>query len=135
MGGSPFRKDKTYIPLEKRVRVPKSNRSKANIPYQSVKQTVPSHVIRPESRVGKSKLELIMCNMKLDINMQILRLIEGDFIVGPSLNTFKLAMLSTKMFKFVSQIYNISNFTEFARLFARQQILLQLENPPDIQNF
>lgn len=69
---------------------------------------------------GASIFEQTIADFGGDVYMKILRYVEGDHIVGPSLHSFKLSMLSTKMYNFVTKVYGVSNFTEFAKLYAKQ---------------
>ena len=48
------------------------------------------------------------------IHLCILEFLEGYNPTGPSINTFKLAMLNKKMMTIVKYIYSINDFRELA---------------------
>jgi len=48
------------------------------------------------------------------IHICILEYLEGFNPTGPSIHTFKLAMLNRKMMTIIKSIYNISNFKDFS---------------------
>jgi len=53
------------------------------------------------------------------IYVHIFKYLEGCYLVGPSLDIFKLGYLNRKLNKFVKDTYEVSNFSEFAILNAR----------------
>lgn len=66
------------------------------------------------------------------MHLTLLSYLEGNHLIGPSLETFKVAMLSKKLYKVVMQAYGVTTFREFASLYAKQQILMVLETQPPI---
>jgi hypothetical protein len=53
------------------------------------------------------------------IYVHIFKYLEGCYLVGPSIDVFKVAYLNRKLCKFVKETYEVSNFHDFAILNAR----------------
>ena len=51
---------------------------------------------------GNSSFEQVFSLKKIKVYIILFRYLEGTHLIGPSLEIFKIAMLSTKMFKFVT---------------------------------
>lgn len=82
-----------------------------------------------------SQFEAVITSDNNEISMLLFKLLEGHFLVGPSLDIFKVAMLNKKFHKFVKSLYNVKDFKDFACLFARQEILKMFENKPDLSKY
>lgn len=57
------------------------------------------------------------------IHSLILDYLEGFDPAGPSIHTFKLAMLNKKMMTIVKQLYNIQDFKQFQAFEAKQKMI------------
>lgn len=79
--------------------------------------------------------EKIFTDTDLGIFIQVFRFLEGNHLIGPSLETFKLAMLNKKMYNFVMMTYDVNDFSDFAILYAKQQVLRYLEAEPVLEKF
>lgn len=65
----------------------------------------------------------------------ILQFLEGNHLVGPGLETFKLAMLNRKMHAFIKQKYDVIDFREFAVLHSKQSMLELFEKQPSFSKY
>ena len=66
-----------------------------------------------------SYFEIVCSSLKDNIYLHVSNYLEGNFLVGPSFELFKVAMLSKKMYFFVHQVYGVTNFIEFANLYSK----------------
>lgn len=69
------------------------------------------------------------------VHITILEYLEGFNPVGPSLDTFKLAMLNKKMMTIVKYIYGVSDFQEFAISHAKQRMIKTFQSEPNYQKY
>ena len=65
----------------------------------------------------------------------LLKWLEGDIIVGPSLGCFVLAMLNKNNFHTVQSIYGINDFKQFEKLHYKQRFIYILDSPPDFTKY
>lgn len=65
----------------------------------------------------------------------ILQFLEGIHLVGPGLDTFKLAMLNKKMHGYIKSKYEISDFRDFAVLHSKQSILSLYSSQPSFVKY
>lgn len=64
--------------------------------------------------------EKVLTNSKSKVLLLLFRYLEGNYLIGPSLDIFKMAMLNKKLNRLVLQLYGVATFRDFACLFARQ---------------
>ena len=61
----------------------------------------------------------IATNRDLKLFFYFFQFLEGCYLIGPSLNIFKLSMLNKKMYHFIKEVYNFTNFKDFNILYSK----------------
>jgi len=83
----------------------------------------------------ESMFEQVVGEQKLNIYLNVLRYLEGQFLVGPSLEMFKVACLSKKMSSLIKKVYKVTDFSVFASPYTKKKIIGALESPPNLSKY
>lgn len=65
------------------------------------------------------------------VHICILEYLEGFGPNGPSIHTFKLAMLNKKMMTIIKYIYNVQDFKDFSVFHAKQKMIDTFQKEPN----